>query len=115
MPILAFYGHCIVQSLIVAPVNAMIILISLFIVNLPTVIDKFFLFMGKHSTNIWLTHMFFYMYVFENLVFIAKYPIFILIYMMVLCLMASYVINKAKHMVKLLIKYLNVWGKQCAN
>lgn len=56
-------------------------------------ITKIFLFLGQHSTNIWLTHMFFYIYMFPGLVQKAKYPLFMLIFMLVLCIVTSYVIN----------------------
>lgn len=55
-------------------------------------IKKVFLFLGKHSTNIWLTHMFFYAYLFKDLVTIVKYPLFMLAFMLLLCLMTSYVV-----------------------
>lgn len=51
-----------------------------------------FLFLGKHSTNIWLTHMFFYSCLFKGLVIIVRYPLFILLFMFLLCIMTSYVI-----------------------
>ena len=47
-----FVGHCVVQSLIVAPLTAMMMLICLFGMNLPECVDRVLLFMGKHSTNI---------------------------------------------------------------
>lgn len=53
---------------------------------------KLFLFLGKHSTNIWLTHMFFYSRCFRGLVMIVKYPLFMLLFMFTLCIMTSYVV-----------------------
>lgn len=53
----------------------------------------FFMFMGKHSTNIWLTHMFFYCSdPFNGLVQKAKYPVLLLLFMLVLCIATSYMI-----------------------
>ncbi len=54
--------------------------------------QKLFLFLGKHSTNIWLTHMFFYVYLFVGLVQKAKYPVLMLLFMLALCIASSYVI-----------------------
>lgn len=54
---------------------------------------KFFLFFGKHSTNIWLVHMFFYLFIFKDLVFVVKYPVFILAFMLGLTLACSYIID----------------------
>lgn len=56
------------------------------------VAKNIFLFLGKHSTNIWLVHMFFYMYLFKGLVTIVKYPLFMLGFMLVLCIGSSYII-----------------------
>lgn len=56
-------------------------------------IEAVFLFLGDHSTNIWLTHMFFYMYVFEGLVVKAQYPVFMFLFMLLLCCTASYIIK----------------------
>ena len=50
-----------------------------------------FMFLGKHSTNIWLTHMFFYMFPFTGLVQKAKYPVIMLAFMLALCVVTSYV------------------------
>ena len=55
--------------------------------------EKFFLFFGTHSTNIWLLHMFFYLYIFKDLVFVVKYPVFIYLLMIGICTGCSYIIN----------------------
>ena len=60
----------------------------------PAFVERFFLFIGKHSTNIWLTHMFFYTILFENFVFIAKYPLLIFIFMLAITVGISVVFNK---------------------
>lgn len=54
--------------------------------------EAILMFLGRHSTNIWLTHMFFYLYVFKDLVIKARYPILIFSFMLVLCIITSYVI-----------------------
>lgn len=56
-------------------------------------VERFFLFWGRHSTNIWLVHMFFYLTLFTDLVFVVKYPIFIYCFMMALCVMSSWIIE----------------------
>lgn len=56
-------------------------------------VERFFLFWGKHSTNIWLVHMFFYLTLFPDLVFVVKYPVFIYCLMMALCVMSSWIIE----------------------
>lgn len=54
--------------------------------------ERVFLFLGKHSTNVWLTHMFFYGKMFEGLAIKAKYPMLIFLFLLLLCIAASYVI-----------------------
>ena len=54
------------------------------------IVRKIWLFLGKHSTNIWLTHMFFYSVLFPGLVQKAKYPIVMLGFMLILCIFFSY-------------------------
>jgi len=55
------------------------------------VTKKIWLFLGKHSTNIWLTHFFFYATLFTGLIQKAKYPLTMLAFMLVLCIATSYV------------------------
>ncbi len=93
LPILAFIGHGIVQSLVIAPITAMIILTSLTLAELPKWILRGLAFLGKHSTNIWLVHMFFYLTLFKDLVFYARYPVLIALFMFVICIGVSYIIE----------------------
>ena len=97
----AFVGHCVVQSLIVAPITAMAVLLCLFGIRLPVIVDRLLLFMGKHSTNIWLVHMFFYFTLIENFVFVAKYPLFVLALMIAVCILTSVLINQISKGVQL--------------
>lgn len=92
-PIVAFVGHWIVQSTIVAPITAAAVLVWLFSTNLPSCVNRIFLFLGKHSTNIWLVHMFFYLTLFKDFVFIAKYPVLILLFMLAVCVLISCIVN----------------------
>ncbi len=54
--------------------------------------ERIFLFLGKHSTNIWLTHMFFYLCVFNGFSQRAKYPVFIFITLLAMSVISSYII-----------------------
>lgn len=100
----AFVGHCVVQSLIVAPITALAVLLCLFGIKLPACVDRILLLMGKHSTNIWLVHMFFYLTLFENFVFIAKYPIFVFALMIAVCLGVSCLIDQISKGLALCVK-----------
>ena len=94
LPAAAFLGHCVVQSLFVAPFTAAAVLASLFLAKLPVWVEKCFLVLGKHSTNIWLVHMFFYHRLFPGLVFAAEYPVLILLGMLAICFAVSAVIDR---------------------
>ena len=84
-------GHTwIVPSLFVAPFTGLIIIFIFSLWRKPQWVQSIFLCLGRHSTNIWLIHMFFYMIYFKKLVFIPKYPVFIFIWLVILCLISSY-------------------------
>lgn len=72
----------IISSLFVAPVTGSVIMALFILWKKPKWLENIFLFVGAHSTNIWLTHMFFYLVLFRNLVYGAKYPVFIFAFMM---------------------------------
>lgn len=93
LPLVAFLGHCIVQSVFVAPFTAAAVLACLFLAKLPECVEKVFLLLGKHSTNIWLVHMFFYHRLFPGFVFTAEYPVLILLLMLAICFVVSAVID----------------------
>lgn len=86
--------HGLFESAIVAPFTGLCILTMFNIIKKSDSVNRIFGFLGEHSTNIWLTHMFFYYDVlFNGVVFLAKYPIFIFAFMMVLTIGCSYIIN----------------------
>lgn len=94
-----FGGHCVVQSAFLAPFTALATLIALFTIELPKTIRAALIYLGKHSTNIWLVHMFFYMNLFNGLVFVVKYPALIVTLMFALCIVVSLSINVVFKMV----------------
>lgn len=51
-------------------------------------------FLGKHSTNIWLTHMFFYLYIFIGAIQRLQYPVLMFGGMIAVCVAVSVVILK---------------------
>lgn len=81
-----------VRSLAIAPITGFAVFCIFIAVKKPGVVEKFFVFISKHSTNIWLVHMFFYLGLFNNLVYKAKYPILVYIFMIALCLAVSYIV-----------------------
>lgn len=93
LPLAAFVGHCVIQSAFVAPFTAAAVLMGLFLAKLPGWAERAFLGLGRHSTNIWLVHMFFYLELFQGFAFSAKYPVLILGLMLAACFAASMVID----------------------
>lgn len=84
------YGRTkVVASLFVAPITGFFVMMLFHFWKKPKVVENAFLFVGKHSTNIWLTHMFFYSCLFKNLVYIAKYPLLIFAFMLVITILLS--------------------------
>lgn len=75
-----------------------IILLPIFIYSALIIINglslnKLFKYLGDHSTNLWLTHSFFCYYYFQKITFMPMYSILIIIWLLLLCLISSYLIN----------------------
>ena len=88
-------GHTLViPSLFIAPFTGLVIIFIFSTIEKPKWVKNGFTFLGYHSTNIWLIHMFFYRYIFVNFVFIGKYPLVILGIMLVITLICSILLNK---------------------
>lgn len=85
--------HGIVPTLFVAFITATVTIILLCICPLPKWTTDLLCYFGEHSTNIWLVHMFFYGSLFDGIVFAAKYPIPVFIFLLLLSLAASYIIK----------------------
>ena len=98
--ILAFFVFCllvvlhgVIQSLYVTVFTAISVILLFGIIRLPRWLDNILAFLGNHSGNIWLTHMFFYTGLFDGLVFRAKYPVLIFAALLGLSLSASYLVR----------------------
>ena len=89
----AFSLHCVIETLFVAIFTGTAVLVCFNLWSKGKVFTAVFSFLGTHSTNIWLTHMFFYLVLFKDLVFIAKYPVFCLALMLIITVLVSFVIN----------------------
>lgn len=79
----------IIPSLFVAPISGFAIMTLFHFWDKPRIVKDFFLFIGGHSTNIWLTHMFFYSVLFKGFVYIARYPILIFALMLAITVLVS--------------------------
>ncbi|MFD0829824.1 acyltransferase family protein [Neobacillus sp. M.A.Huq-85] len=85
--------HGFYESMIIAPITGIAFICLFNLVDKSKRLQKVLDYFGTHSTNIWLTHMFFYMTIFPNLVFAAKYPLLIFCWLVLLCLTSSHVVN----------------------
>lgn len=85
--------HGLYESMIIAPFTAVLFICFFCLMDKKESVQKAFTFFGNHSINIWLTHMFFYISFFPGLIFAPKYPGFIYLWLIMLCLITSYVIN----------------------
>lgn len=99
--VMLFGRTLVVPSLFVAPVTGTVIIVLFHLWKKPKWAERIFEIMGMHSTNIWLTHMFFYLVIFENLVYIAKYPILIFAFMIAITLGVSVVLKSIMKLLKL--------------
>lgn len=85
--------HAVIQSAIIAPLNGIAFVCLFSLMNKSDLILKPLNFISNHSTNIWLTHMFFYMTIFTEITFAPNYPILIFLWLITLCLISSYIIK----------------------
>ncbi len=93
-----------IPSLFVAPITGMAMITLFHLWDKPAFIEMFFLEMGNHSSHIWLTHMFFYLYLFPGLVYKAIYPLPIYIFMIMMTLVFSVVLNCIENNIYSLLK-----------
>lgn len=96
-----------IQSLFVAPVSGFMIMTLFHFWHKPSVIRTLFILVGKHSMNIWLTHMFFYLSMFKNMVYKVNYVIPIMLYMMLVTIAVSYGLKKIENFLRQLLTVKN--------
>lgn len=78
-----------IPSLFVAPATGFILILLFCFWEKPVAIQRVFLYLGKHSTNIWLTHMFFISTLFPKLVYVMRWPVLILGFLMLIVILLS--------------------------
>lgn len=57
-------------------------------------LKKLMLFLGEHSTNIWLIHPFLYRLYFKDIIYFPKISILILLWIIMICILISIIVNK---------------------
>jgi len=107
--------HGIIESAIIAPVNSIFLIVLFMLMDKSESVKKALDFFGDHSTNIWLTHMFFYLTIFPELTFAPKYPLLIFVWLLALCIGSSYVINFLSHPLVKWVDRLQFHGRLAAN
>lgn len=85
--------HGVFQTNYVAVFTAVATICLFCVFPLPNCGKSVLCFLGDHSGNIWLVHMFFYVVLFENFVFCAKYPTLIFLLILAISLLASFIIK----------------------
>lgn len=106
-------AHGIVQTLFVAVFTGITFIVLFNLVDKPKWLDVGLSYISKHSTNMWLTHMFFYMIYFKELIYAPKYTILIFIWLVTICIVASYLVNFIYEFVLWIVdlKLLNRYSK----
>ena len=90
---LMIVAHGFVQSLFVAVFTGVAFIVLFNLIDKPKWLDDLLEYISRHSTNMWLIYMFFYMIYFKELVFAPKYPALIFIWLVAICIATSIVIN----------------------
>ena len=106
--ILVILINCVIENFIIDPITAIAIICILSVIKINEGVKSILQYLSTHSTNIWLTHMFFYMIFFEKLVYAPKYSILIFLWLMIICIITSYMINHIyKIILRLVMKNIN--------
>ncbi|MCQ6278882.1 acyltransferase [Bacillus sp. EB600] len=85
--------HSFYESMIIAPITGITFICVFILIDKKVLINKIFKFFGDHSTNIWLTHMFFYLTIFPKMTFEPYFPILIFCWLLIMCLISSFIIH----------------------
>lgn len=91
--VIMIVAHGFVQTLFVAVFTGIAFICIVNLMDKPKWLENLLDYLSNHSTNMWLIHMFFYMIYFKELVYAPQNPILIFIWLIVLCLLSSYVVN----------------------
>jgi hypothetical protein len=88
-----FIGFNVLQKSVLVGIETLWIFLTFNFWRKAKIVKKIFSFLGKHSTNIWLVHMFFYCAdPFKGLVQKVNYPIFMFVFILFLSVGSSYCI-----------------------
>ena len=85
--------HGFIETMFIDPFIAVIFICLFNLMNLDSLSKKIWNFFGTHSTNMWLTHMLFYMNFAEEFVFASRNVVVIFLVLVGLSIISSYLIN----------------------
>lgn len=88
--LITFFGFIMLEKTVLALLVAIVTFCTFNLWEKSAITKKVFLFLGKHSTNIWLTHMFYYSNV--NFGERTKYPAVMLVVLILLCWTTSEIV-----------------------
>lgn len=77
-----------------------IILFSYMVLSNIPKLSKSFEILGKHSANIFMFHTFIYSYYFSNIIYSLRYSLAIYVFLVLVCLLISAVLEKIKKVIK---------------
>lgn len=101
--IIVIAARAVFRNMIFAPFSAIALIVLFGTYNWGKSGEKILLFFGKHSTNMWLTHMQFYMIFTPTLVFGSRNVFVIMLTLVALSLAASYVIDWVYNKVSVIV------------
>lgn len=103
--IVMLLGHTLViPSLFIAPVTGLAIMTIFHLWKKPDAVRNVFLFVGKHSTHIWLMHMFFFWDPFNGMAYKAVYPVFIFGLLIGITVVVSVILTYAENIIYRAVK-----------
>lgn len=85
------------EQYIIRPLSGVLFLCLFYNLKISPYLKKALLLLGKHSTNIWLTHMLIYATFLPAVVFFSRIPIVVFIWLVILSLCVSMIINILYH------------------
>lgn len=91
--VLLMVAHAYVPNFIVAPLTGLGFILLFTQINLSGYFERVLDFLTPHATNLWLTHMFFYLIFFRDFIYSPKYVIPIFLLLLACCIATSYLIN----------------------
>ena len=81
---------CLIENTLVIFPFAFMVFLAFPLFAKPVFLQQILSFLGKHSTNIWLIHMYFYARLYSGLVQKLQYPVFMFVGIMFLSIVSSY-------------------------